>query len=222
MSGSKADTAQTKCDDEATNYFVDAFRRLKSGERVNFLFTAALVVIGLLQYRIYTIQSDIMRNGQRAWIAPVAATGFPIRADLPISLEIVIANTGREPATRVRYYSEVGVIADDSLASSVAISHPMNVCRSWEESGRVGPLQPVGTVYPTTDLSNTYKLTARAASVFLATQPEILEGKVPIIVSGCFAYATSTTADARHYSPFCFVSDAAHQWHICGVGPEAD
>jgi hypothetical protein len=150
-------------------------------------------------------QLSEMRQENRGWIAPTAATGTEPPAPQEFKFSVAFGNSGREPATDVRY--AVKAVTSTELSQDVekVVNDFDRSCRNEKEQ-----MTELGASYPSS--GSIYMLNANFPREFVENH------KTPTVV-GCFLY---TTQRETHHTTFCFYwsSDKGplNTWFFCPFG----
>jgi hypothetical protein len=157
---------------------------------------------------------------QRAWVGPrnVAFLADPAIGKA-IEINIEYQNSGREPATSFRYFTEPFAMepSDDANGALAGkINNYMKACRNNKE------WQGGSVVYPmATAIGPGYNLFVKSNEDFV--DEAIVRGDKIIVVQGCFWY---TTIELPKHTYFCYFYKHGvtkiQNLNICASGHDAD
>jgi hypothetical protein len=150
-------------------------------------------------------QLSEMRHENRAWIAPTVGGGSEPQAPQEFKFSAGFGNSGREPATDVRY-------AIEAIRTAELDQRVKNSVHDYDTSCSNGREQMIelGAAYPSN--GSIYMLNANFP------RDLVEKYKTPTII-GCFLY---TTQQETHHTTFCFYWSAdkgpLSTWFFCPFG----
>jgi hypothetical protein len=137
-----------------------------------------------------------MELSERAWASVIGAIiSMPPTVGQPLHFNLMIPNTGKEPAVDLNYASDFGVAPtppNDDFSSLTVRSN--KTCEGLQPQDAGGFITPGGGVQRGTD-------SGRGDHPVLLTD-DIVQGRSLLYTQGCIAYRTFGKI---HHSSYCFV-----------------
>lgn len=212
----RAEADPYKCDDEATHYFVNAFRDLKPNERITLLFSSvlsvALIVVGYLQYSVYTTQANIQSAQARPWVGLNSVLIDSIDVGKKLVLIARIKNSGGTPAkkTKICAASDTSNAAQMDEAGIKKMMKELEACRD-EATFFLMPNTEVGM-----DVSREpVRMTQQVVN-------DVTSGQATFTVFGRITYKSDTDTQ-DHWTTFCaqYLRDT-NSFNACKYGNDSD
>ena len=172
------------------------------------------------QSELTSVSLDLNRQalvaGSRAWLGPTDAkvVSGPLEAGKPVTVDVSVRNSGREPARNVRWQPSKYVSAKDDKTLDQKIDTTLRFCFGM-------PGLPLGQViYPSAGGEGfEFVLPFEGEEI----SQEVVDGSSVLVVQGCLAYETF---GQTHHSGFCFFfnnkTTKPEHLNICGTGSSAD
>jgi hypothetical protein len=148
-------------------------------------FTLALVIVGILQWRILVKTDETYQAQQRPWIQFNVVTDGPLAwagNEVGMLAHLELKNTGSSPALNVRQVSRTLLIWDDASARQIQDQ----LCDALDNSERVFG----ATVFPNSSpppLLAPFEILKEEIARFKATPPAFAR---PLVI-GCISYVSS-------------------------------
>lgn len=170
---------------------------------LGFVVAAASTGAVFLQWDAMEDTLAIMRSEDRPWIAVYAAHSAAPRLNQDLNVELKFGNSGAEPATKIRYFTDIFVApAEDSDGRLTAA---IQNCRTGANVTTLGVLPPTGE---------------RQFSAFQTlyadrVNEEVVSGAKTVVFAGCFSYEDDGKV---RYSDFCFFNQSSlpvKGWNFC-------
>ncbi len=161
----------------------------------------AIATIGLIIVGIWgvTETKNALKLSERAWVIPAGMSlSAPIEVDKPIRFNLVLYNSGKEPAQGAAYATQNGTVKappQDDWTSLV-------VEKNSSCEGLV-PKNGAQAITPSLNgLANTRAFDGETGTGQVVASKSILDGSIYYYIRGCVAYETF---QEPHISSFCYV-----------------
>jgi hypothetical protein len=206
-----ANDKHATCDDEATHYFIDAFKKLDPKDRIGILFSFILVIVGALQYVVYTRQADIMESQARPWVGFQGVLIGPLAVGKKLSLIGVIKNSGNTPAEQV----EICAASGKQNSSQLDVASIKKMMTGLDRC----PITATVFLLPNTQV--TVDISRKAESMTQQVVDDVRANRTTLAVFGRISYKSATDG-AVHWSSFCALyMGIANSFNACMYGNAA-
>ena len=200
-------------DDEATRYFINAFRNLEPKDSVAVLFSVVLIIFSGLQYLVYSRQAQIMETQVRPWAGLSSVFIGPVALGQRLPLIVSIKNSGGSPAQEVKLCSGSNTLYLDKMDES-HIENMMKLYLCTEKGGG-------GNVLLLPNTSMAMNVSREAGDITQEVVDDVQSDKLTFVVFGRVVYKSATDG-AVHWNIFCaFYIRAAGSFTACPYGNAA-